>query len=173
MALLPKELNPVLKLGGPFSSPRFREEMVSLSGWKTVEELGYLKRPEIIKTLNASMVGVVLTSDAARERYGSSNKLFDYMASGIPIVATDFPLWREIIERSECGLLVNSNDPEAIAKAISYLFAHPYDAEAMGRRGRAAVEKFYSWKDEEKKLIHFFVATATPGLTASAGRGET
>jgi glycosyltransferase involved in cell wall biosynthesis len=136
--------------------------VASLPEWKYVEELGYLKRPDIIKTLNASMVGIVLTSDASAERYGSSNKLFDYMASAIPVVASNFPLWREIVEGSGCGLLVNSNDPHKIAEAISYLLTHTKEAEAMGRRGREAVEKRYSWREEEKKLINLFNNLAAP-----------
>ncbi|MEK7702476.1 MAG: glycosyltransferase family 4 protein [Nitrospirota bacterium] len=156
MGLLPQALNAVLKLGGPFSHHSFREEIVSLSEWKYVEELGYLKRPDIIKTLNASMVGVVLTADSTVQRFGSSNKLFDYMASAIPIVATDFSLWKEIIDDAGCGLVVDSNRPSEIAKAVSYLLTHPKEAEEMGRRGRAAVEKQYSWLEEEKKLIKLF-----------------
>ena len=156
MGLLPKHLNVVLTLGGPFTSPGYRKEVVALSEWKSVEELGYLNRPDMIRVLSTSRIGVVLTVDAAVQRYGSSNKLFDYMASAIPIVATNFPLWREIIEEAGCGLTVDSNDPNAIAEALLYLLTHPKEADEMGRRGREAVEKFYSWQQEEEKLIQLF-----------------
>ena len=90
------------------------------------------------------------------------------MAASLPIVATDVPSWREIIERAGCGLLINSNDPHAIAEAISYLLTHPKEADAMGRRGREAVDKWYRWEDEAKKLINLFDDLTKPsavGLT--------
>ena len=78
------------------------------------------------------------------------------MAAGIPVIASDFPLWKSIVEKHVCGICVNSLDPKAIANAINYLLSHEEDAKQMGMNGRKAIETEYNWKNEEKKLISFY-----------------
>jgi glycosyltransferase involved in cell wall biosynthesis len=87
-------------------------------------------------------------------------KMFEYMAAGIPVIASDFPLWRSMMESIGCGLLVDPRDPGAIANAISYLLTHDEEAEAMGKRGRAAVEAHFNWTIEESKLLGFYNSIA-------------
>jgi glycosyltransferase involved in cell wall biosynthesis len=78
------------------------------------------------------------------------------MAAGIPVIASDFPLWRQIIGEARCGLLVDPQDPQAIARAMQYLLSHDAEAEAMGRRGRKAACELYNWNSEERVLLKFY-----------------
>jgi hypothetical protein len=82
--------------------------------------------------------------------------MFEYMAAGLPVIASDFSLWREIVDGSGCGLLVDPMDPEAIAEAMQWILEHPAESEAMGRRGRQAVKERYNWEQEAKKLIRLY-----------------
>jgi len=82
--------------------------------------------------------------------------MFEYMSAGIPVIASDFSLWREIIQGNDCGLLVDPLDPAAIAKAIDYLVENPKEAQRMGENGRRAVENRYNWGQEEKKFLQFY-----------------
>ena len=83
-------------------------------------------------------------------------KLFEYMSTCLPVIASDLPLLREIVNGTGCGLLVDPLDPQAIAEAIEYMLTHPEEAATMGRRGREAVESHYDWSFEEKKLLALY-----------------
>jgi glycosyltransferase involved in cell wall biosynthesis len=82
--------------------------------------------------------------------------MFEYMSAGIPVIASRFPLWQEIIEKNHCGLCVDPLNPQEIAEAIEYLVANPKEAEEMGRNGQRAVESRYNWSVEEARLIQFY-----------------
>ncbi len=89
-------------------------------------------------------------------RYSLPNKLFQYMAAGIPVVASDFPQVREIVEGSGCGLVVDTSRPADIAAAVNRILADPAWALAMGERGRAAVEERYNWSTAAETLLSVY-----------------
>jgi glycosyltransferase involved in cell wall biosynthesis len=81
-------------------------------------------------------------------------KLFEYMGLKLPIIASDLPLIKELA--ADCGILVDFFDEEAIANAISWVLAHPIEAEKMGIEGKNKVDTQFSWQTEEKKLVSFY-----------------
>jgi len=78
------------------------------------------------------------------------------MAEGLPVIASNFDLWKEIVEKNKCGLCVNPLNPEEIAEAVKYILNNPKEAEIMGKNGIKAVENKYNWGSESKKLINFY-----------------
>jgi glycosyltransferase involved in cell wall biosynthesis len=82
--------------------------------------------------------------------------MFEYMASSLPIIASDFPLWRSIIEKAQCGICVDPLDPYAISEAINWILSHPSEAHLMGQNGLRAVQEKYNWEQEEKKLLALY-----------------
>jgi glycosyltransferase involved in cell wall biosynthesis len=83
-------------------------------------------------------------------------KLFEYMATGLPVIASNFPHWKEILEDNHCGLVVDPLNPKEIARAIEYLLDHPEEASRMGENGRQAVKDKYNWEEEGKKLLDLY-----------------
>ena len=78
------------------------------------------------------------------------------MAAGLPVIASNYRLWKEIIVDNNCGICVDPLNIQAIADAINYIRSHPIEAQQMGDNGRNAVLNKYNWTNEEKKLFQVY-----------------
>jgi glycosyltransferase involved in cell wall biosynthesis len=145
-----------LNLGGKFDERDTEKKEKTHKGWEKVNELGYLSRKDVGRVLERSKIGLVTFLPFPNHIDSQPNKMFEYMSAGLPIVASNFPLWREIVEGNSCGLCVDPLNSKAIGEAIQYLFDNPVQAERMGRNGRKAVEGKYNWPVEEKKLLNLY-----------------
>ncbi|MBV6422334.1 MAG: hypothetical protein NAOJABEB_00112 [Steroidobacteraceae bacterium] len=145
-----------LQVAGTFSEPSLERQVKGEPGWKLVDELGFVDRAGVAAVLQRAIAGLVTYHPAPNHVDAQPNKMFEYMSAGVPVIASNFPLWLEIIEGSRCGICVDPSKPQEIAEAIDYLASHPSDGEHMGRNGQAAVKERYNWSVEEKKLLEFY-----------------
>lgn len=72
-------------------------------------------------------------------------KLYEMMATGIPVVVTNLPGQFEVVERARAGKVIGPGDPQALAQAVADLVRDRQEAEAMGRRGHELVAREHSW----------------------------
>lgn len=151
-----------LALAGSFAEAGLEAEVRHHPGWRRVDALGHLDRGGVAGVMAGAFAGLVTLLPTASYRESLPVKMFEYMAAGIPVIASDFPLWRDIVEGSRCGLCVDPRDPAAIAAAIDHLAAHPQLAQDMGANGRRAVLDRYNWENEENKLIAFYADLLSP-----------
>ena len=158
MSMLPKDRLAILRLAGRFSPSSLQDELAGTKGWERVEVLGVLDHPAVAELLSDVRMGLVVLKPTKGFLESLPIKMFEYMCSGIPVIASDFARFAEVIRGAKCGLLVDPNDARAIAQAIEFLLSHPEQAEEMGRRGREAVLAKYNWSSEERKLIHLYQA---------------
>jgi glycosyltransferase involved in cell wall biosynthesis len=164
LALLPSDNPTQLMLAGPFSPAELRTELMRQPGWARVKYLRVLDRPSVANLLSRVRLGLLVLQPEPNFCNAMPIKLFEYMAAGIPVIASDFPLWRQIIGEAGCGLLVDPQDPQAIARAMEYLLSHDAEAEAMGRRGRQAASELYNWASEERVLLKFYSELLETGV---------
>lgn len=109
------------------------------------------------------LAGVALFPDTPHYTKKELTKFFEYMAAGLPILSSDFPAWKSIVEINSCGICVDPVDTQAITSAIEYLLANPDEAAALGKRGREAVYARYSWNVEESKLLGLYESISGKG----------
>ncbi len=145
-----------LNLGGFFSEKTLEAEVKTYSGWQRVNELGFLGRSEVAKVMSHSTAGLVTLHPLPNHIDAQPNKMFEYMSAGLPIITSNFPLWKEIVEFNDCGICVNPLEPREIAEAIEYIMTHPDEAEQMGQNGKKAVLEKYNWGFEEVKLFKLY-----------------
>jgi glycosyltransferase involved in cell wall biosynthesis len=145
-----------LALGGRFSEPQLRDEVMQLSSWKNVVEYGFVDRQQATQILTESKIGFVLLHPIINYQDALPVKLFEFMAAGIPVIVSNLRLQKQIVEEAQCGMVVNPFDVQEVKAAIQYLLQHPETARQMGMNGRKAVEEKYNWNKEERKLVDFY-----------------
>lgn len=145
-----------LRIGGFFQQPEHFESLNNEPGWKYVNFVGVIDRSEIYNFLSEALCGVVCFLPAHNHLNAQPNKLFEYMAAGIPVIASDFPLWRKLINQYDCGLLVDPESPESIAEAIKYLLDNDDRRQQMGKNGEMAVRNYLNWQVESDKLVNVY-----------------
>lgn len=154
--LAEKDIAIKLNLVGPCHPEQLQSQLAQLTTELSVILWGRQDRPFVSEILSRSRIGLVTLHPTQSYLDSFPIKLFEYMSAGLPVIASDFPIWRDIIEQAQCGLLVNPLDPNEIAQAIYWLLTHSDEAEAMGKRGREATLNRYNWESEGQKLINLY-----------------
>ncbi|MCH7385315.1 glycosyltransferase family 4 protein [Acinetobacter dispersus] len=145
-----------LNLVGTFGEKITYESVKKNVGWLAVNELGQLNREDVKEILQRSVAGLVTFLPVPNHIDAQPNKMFEYMSAGIPVIGSNYPLWKTIIEDNNCGLCVDPTKPDEIASAIDKLIADKNLAEEMGKNGIKAVNEKYNWTIEESKLIGLY-----------------
>jgi glycosyltransferase involved in cell wall biosynthesis len=145
-----------LNLAGNYIPESLKQDITKLNGWKYVNEFGFVDRKQVKKILSDSFIGLVTLLPTPNHLESLPIKMFEYMSASIPVIASNFPLWEKIVNENQCGICVDPEKPDEIAKAIKYLFENPEKAKEMGENGRLAVENKFNWQNEEKKLFTIY-----------------
>jgi glycosyltransferase involved in cell wall biosynthesis len=145
-----------LNLAGKLAGTDIEHKLQRSKGWDRVNVLGQIDRRMVRLVLARSFAGLVTFKPGPNHLDAQPNKMFEYMAAGIPVIASNFPLWRKIIEGNECGLLADPLNLTNISEAIDRLAKNLKLARRMGANGRKAVVAHYNWGIEEQKLFDFY-----------------
>lgn len=147
-----------LNIGGTFSPAELENELKSMEEYGAVNYLGILDRKQVRNVLGDSKIGICLLKNSGQYRKLDNlpTKIYEYMAAGVPVIASDFPYYKKIIDRNQVGICVNPEDIKAITEAIRYLVEHPDKAEEMGKNGRKLVGEKFNWELEKQHLFELY-----------------
>jgi glycosyltransferase involved in cell wall biosynthesis len=145
-----------LVLAGPLWDGLTVDQAAALPGWGHISYRGVISRDQVAEVMGCSRVGIVTFLPVVNHVNALPNKLFEYMSAGIPVVASDFPLWRRIVTETESGLCVDPCDPDAIAEAVDRLAGDTQFGAACGRNGARAVAAEFNWPAQAAKLVHLY-----------------
>jgi len=148
--------NVTLIMCGPFESKKYEDELRSMIGWRFVDYRGVVGRDEVSEIMARSELGVVTFLPGPNHNDSQPNKMFEYMSAGLPLLASNFPLWRQIVEEAQCGLCVDPASPQEIAHAINSLLSNEALCRDKGKAGRRAVQSKFNWEIESKKLLNMY-----------------
>ncbi len=143
-------------LAGWFGSDELKMKVEKSKGWQHTVFHGMQDREGVQNVLAKSKIGLVTLKPVPLYKLILTVKMYEYMGTGIPIIASNFDLWKDFFKTHQCGLTVDPENPTEIANAINYLMQNQKEAEEMGKRGQAAVRKIFNWATQEKKLLSLY-----------------
>ncbi|MCP5109171.1 MAG: glycosyltransferase family 4 protein [bacterium] len=102
------------------------------------------------------LIGISVLKPIGNFLHSYSTKVFEYMAVSMPVITSDFELYKGVVERHRCGFCIDPESPQALAHALEYLLTHKAKAKEMGQNGRTAALTHFNWQIEEKKLLELY-----------------
>lgn len=145
-------------------SPRLRE--MTAAEWDAlgVEFAGTVPYPEVHGRLLQASIGWLPRDPLAQNNLLAwPNKLAEYMAAALPVVASDLPTQGRVVREEACGIAVEPMSPAAHADAIGRLLDDPEEARRLGQNGRRAAEEKYNWTTEAATLLALYGELAARG----------
>lgn len=139
----------VIGTASPDMEPALRE--ADLSG--DIRWHGRLPHDQTLQRLRGATAGLSLLHDERNYRYSHPTKVFEYLAEGLPVIATPLPLVRDIVEDNQAGIIVPFRDPESAATAALTLHHDEQLRVALGRNGRDAVQRMHNWEDDAGPFV--------------------
>lgn len=144
-------------LAGKFWSDSYFEELKVRNGWNKVEFIDGFDRKELPSILSRCTISNtarnLMQVSKGKEIKGSLGiiKIFESMEAALPLLLADVPVYRDLVNKYDCGVLVDVNNKDSIRQGIEYLVTNKERAYEMGQNGRKAVMEHYSW-DVASKL---------------------
>lgn len=145
-----------LNLAGRFESEELHNRCKAMPAWHKVNYVGSIDREAIGQLLEQSCIGLVTLHPTTNYLDSYPIKMFEYMGASLPVLASDFPLWRTIVHTHQAGICVDPLNVNEIVEAANSLFDHPEECKNLGSNGRSYVLSEFNWEAEAVKLNTFY-----------------
>ncbi|MEM2768828.1 MAG: glycosyltransferase family 4 protein [Candidatus Pacearchaeota archaeon] len=116
-----------------------------------VKFLGHIPHEQVPIYLSRSKLGILSNIEKSNSLFTSPLKLFEYMALGLPIIASDIPPFREILTHGENAYLVEPENPKALAEGMRYLIENPQIAQSLSSKAKQKAMN-YTYSIRAKKI---------------------
>lgn len=145
-----------LYLAGSASDLNYFNGLKTLNGWKYVHFLGQINREQIKQLFSKCFAGVVTFLPTPNHIDALPNKLFEYMSAGLPLIASDFESWHDLITKNRVGLTVNPKSPKLIARATLELINNSKLRAEFSINSIKIINSKLNWSKEESKLFNLY-----------------
>ncbi|MDX6633208.1 MAG: hypothetical protein QOG26_1213 [Solirubrobacterales bacterium] len=162
----------IVMMGTGVSMAELQETIDAEGLGDRVRLTGPVPPEELLSYTAGATIGVAPIDGKSLNAYWiSPNKLFEYLAAGLPVVATRMPVMEKVVEEHEVGLLCDPGDPDGLADAINRLLGDGELYERL-RANAIAASKIFNWQQESKKFLALYEEMAALSRQSSAGGAE-
>lgn len=142
--------------GSVRGSEGFRRDMGKIFKHQSVNYHGVLEFEKAMELMNTCHVGLIPFLPVLSNQNIVPHKLFDYMAAGLTIMASNYPGWPTELIDGEIGMLFDPLSQESTVECLMALAAEPERTEQMGRRACQLVHEQFSWDSQAEKLLNVY-----------------
>jgi len=146
----------ILELAGAFESDELELQVKNHPAWPQVIYHGHIDQSAVNEMYQRCSIGLVVLKPYQSYIEALPIKMFEYMAAGLPIICSNFPFWKEIVEGNECGISVDPLSPVELKERILYMLSNPGYLEKASKKGMVAVKEKYNWSGESIKLKNLY-----------------
>ncbi len=134
------------------------EYLKKITGMPNTEYLGIIPHDKVNEYYADAIAGMAILTctQVGDEGTLGNTKLFEVMQASKPVICTNFKLWKDIIDKYNCGLSINPLCYEELVEAIRFIKNNETKAYELGRNGRVAIEEEYNWACQEKNLVKIY-----------------
>ena len=143
----------VVIIGAGPSESRYRREAERLELGDRAQFLGWKPHDELPGYWSSANVGILPFHVCPHIDTTLANKLFDYMAVGLPIVASDARPMVRVLAQTGAGITFRSGDAKDFAKAVTKVLDDPGCAARLRRAGLHAADEIYNWEKDAERLL--------------------
>lgn len=146
----------IVLLGWGKLMPLLEDRVNTLNLSERVKFAGKASLEDLLGYTTCADVGLQILQNICFNHYSTgSNKLFEYLSVGIPVVASDFPEIRKVVQEFDVGILIDPHKPENIAQAINYVLEDKNRYERM-KTNAVKASKVFNWENESRKLLEIY-----------------
>ena len=137
---------------------KFLQEKIATNNLENnIEITGWLAYKDVPKSLAECSIGIITNTEEKRNTMaGPPNKLFNYMTLGLAVLSVDLLATTQIIQETNCGIILQKRDAPLIAKELIKLLNDKTTLSALQQKSIIAAEEKYNWESEANKLFQFY-----------------
>lgn len=145
-----------LILGGREPSVGYVASLKARPGGDRIDFVGWVHPESLPQVYAQAFAALVLYPPLPNNVESEPVKFFEAMAAGVPVIASDFPLFRRFVDEWRCGIVVDAGDPKRVASRIIGLEGDRAAAQEIGQNGLHTVREFRSWEKMAEELLKVY-----------------
>ncbi len=152
-----KEYNDIyFTIIGSSSEQHILEKAVKDLHLKNIDLTGYMPFPEASSFIYGAKVGICPFHRNEHHDTTYANKMFQYMYYGLPLIVSDCPSQRVIVEKEACGVVFEAGNCASLKQVILRLYNNPEERVSMGKRGHQVVMESYNWEKSGTQIAALY-----------------